>query len=138
MTKFATATLTNTALGAVLGLALVGPAFAQSTQNQSASGSSSAQSSSSQRTQAQIMSQDKLRQQLSQAGFREVRILDAAYLVQAKTQDGNTVMMMIDPPHGGTQTSGAAGNSHTSGSSGNSGPAGSGGSSNPSSSGQSR
>lgn len=143
MTKCITATLTNTALGAVLGLALVGPAFAQSSQNQSSPGGSSAQSSSSQsssgqRTQAQIMSQDKLRQQLTQAGFREVKILDAAYLVQAKTQDGNTVMMMIDPPHGGAQTSGATGSSHTSGSSGGSSSAASGGSSNPSSSGESR
>ncbi len=145
MTKLTTRTLTNTALGAVFGLALAGHAFAQSSQSQpsqnhSSQGSSgsSAQSFSGQRTQAQVMSQDKLRQQLTQAGFREVQILDAAYLVQAQTQDGQTVMMMIDPPHGGSQTSRATSGSRTSGSSGGSGSAASGGSGNQSGSGQTR
>jgi hypothetical protein len=41
---------------------------------------------------------ERLREQLARAGFREVRILDAAYLVRAVTQDGQTVVMMVNPP----------------------------------------
>lgn len=58
---------------------------------------------------AQVMGQERLRQQLSQAGFQDVRVLDAAYLVQARTQDGNTVFMMINPPDGTMRTSSAQG-----------------------------
>ena len=42
----------------------------------------------------------------------------AAYLVQAKTQDCHSVMMMIDPPTGSPQASGAMSGSQTGGSSG--------------------
>jgi len=58
---------------------------------------------------SQVMGQERLRQQLSQAGFQDVRVLDAAYLVQARTQDGNTVFMMINPPDGAMRTSSAQG-----------------------------
>jgi hypothetical protein len=44
------------------------------------------------------MSQDKLRQVLSQAGFQDIRVVDAAYIIQARTQDGDTVMMFLNPP----------------------------------------
>ncbi len=46
------------------------------------------------------LTQEKLRQQMTQAGFQDVRILDAAYLVQARTAEGDTVLMMINPPAG--------------------------------------
>jgi hypothetical protein len=75
----------------------------------------------------QAMSQDKLRQQLTKAGFSNVKILDAAYLVQARTEDGSDVMMMINPPTSGTRTSGAMGGSSATGSSGNASPGASGG-----------
>ncbi len=39
-----------------------------------------------------------LRQQLRQVGFQNIRILDAAYLVQARMRDGRPVLMVIDPP----------------------------------------
>ncbi|MBJ6126812.1 hypothetical protein [Microvirga splendida] len=39
-----------------------------------------------------------LRQQLRQLGFQNIRILDTAFLVQASTPDGRTVLMMVDPP----------------------------------------
>lgn len=110
---------------AALGVALAGPAFAQSPQSsQSGSGSSSqgqqqSQSSGQQRQQGHnqqhIMGQERLRQQLTQAGFRDVQILDAAYLVQARTQDGHTVLMTINPPSPGSQASTTSG-SGTSGS----------------------
>ncbi len=70
------------------------------------------------------MTQDKLRQTLQQAGFQNVQILDASYLVQAKTKDGDPVVMIVNPP----AMSGMAGSGSASGSSGASGPAGSGGS----------
>jgi hypothetical protein len=47
---------------------------------------------------AKAMSQDKVRQTLSQAGFQDVKIVDAAYFIQAKTKDGDTVMMILNPP----------------------------------------
>jgi hypothetical protein len=77
MTRSTSRTLSHTVSGAALGLVLAGPTFARSSQPQD-------------------MSLDKLRQQLTQAGFREVQILDAAYPVRARTQDGNTVLIMID------------------------------------------
>ncbi|MFC1458563.1 hypothetical protein ACETIH_18020 [Microvirga arabica] len=39
-----------------------------------------------------------LRQELRQAGFQNIRILDAAFLVQASTGSGQQVMMVINPP----------------------------------------
>ncbi len=134
--------LPATAFAAALGLALAGPAFAQSTPNAGGAASGGTQASGSkmsgsqagnsqpgagQQTQMQAMSQDKLRQQLTKAGFSNVKILDAAYLVQARTEDGHDVMMMINPPASGTQTSGAMGGSSATGSSGATSPNASGG-----------
>ena len=60
------------AFAAALGVALAGPAFAQGQQQQS-------QPSGQQRqNQQQAMGQERLRQQLTQAGFRDVQILDTA------------------------------------------------------------
>ena len=47
-------------------------------------------------TQAAAMGQDKLRNSLQQAGFQEIAVLDAAYLVRAETEDGSPVAIMID------------------------------------------
>jgi hypothetical protein len=47
----------------------------------------------------QPMTQNTLRRSLQQAGFQNVQVLDAAYLVRAKTEDGNDVIMFINPPH---------------------------------------
>jgi hypothetical protein len=134
--------LPATAFAAALGLALAGPAFAQSTPGAGGASSGGSQASGSkangsqasgsqagtgQQAQTQAMGQDKLRQQLTQAGFRDVKILDAAYLVQARTQDGNDVMMMINPPASGTRTSGTKGGSSATGSTGTTSPNASGG-----------
>lgn len=50
--------------------------------------------------QPRAMTQDRLRQTLESAGFQQIQILDAAYLVQAQTEDGDTVFMVINPPMG--------------------------------------
>jgi hypothetical protein len=42
---------------------------------------------------------EKLTQDLQNAGFSEVRVLEDAFLVQAKTKDGNLILMTIGP-HG--------------------------------------
>jgi hypothetical protein len=73
------------------------PALAQSSGNQSGSGSA-AKATPGQAGNPHAMTQDKLRQTLQQAGFQNVTVLDAAYLVQAKSKDGDTVLMMINPP----------------------------------------
>ena len=96
------------AAAAALGVALAGPAFAQGQQGQQQQSQSSGQQrqQGQSQSQQQAMGQERLRQQLTQAGFRDVQILDTAYLVQARTQDGSTVLMTINPPNQGSQASG--------------------------------
>ena len=77
---------------AALGAALVGPAFAQPQQGQQTQ--PSGQQRQQGQSQQQAMGQERLRQQLTQAGFRDVQILDTAYLVQARTQDGSVVLIL--------------------------------------------
>ena len=84
------------------------PAFAQSS-NQSGQQGKSASGQQSQQIQA--MNQEKLRSNLEKAGFSNVTVLDAAYLVQADTSDGNQVMMLINPPSGGSGSQASAGSS---------------------------
>jgi hypothetical protein len=133
---------------ALIGAALSAPAFAQGsgTPGSQAQGNQSSQSQGSQsqgaqaqgsqgqsRTSSPVVGQQQLRRQLEQAGFREVQVLDASYLVRARTQDGNSVFMIINPPDGRMQGAGmGAGrpSSATSGSStGNTGASGGSGSS---------
>lgn len=90
---------------AALGVALAGPAFAQGQQQSQSPGQ---QRQQGQTQQQQAMGQERLRQQLSQAGFRDVQILDTAYLVQARTQDGSVVLMTVNPPNTAPQASGAS------------------------------
>lgn len=76
---------------------------AQSQTKESSSGQASAsQATASQSAESSAMAQGKVRDQLAQAGFKQVEILDASYLVRAQTADGNTVLMVIDPPLGAT------------------------------------
>ncbi|MCW8088488.1 hypothetical protein [Sabulicella glaciei] len=81
-----------------------------SAMNQSASSgqSSTGQSQTPQGSQAQGQ-QQRLRQQLQQAGFQDVQILDATYLVQARAPDGHTVMMLVNPPMAPTRNSSGQG-----------------------------
>ena len=44
------------------------------------------------------MSQGQLRHTLQQAGFKDVTIVDATYVVQAQSPSGDQVMLFINPP----------------------------------------
>lgn len=79
---------------AALGL-LAAPAFAQSS-NQG--GQQQGQSASQQDSAIRAMSQERLRKSLEQAGFKDITVLDATYLVRAVSPDGDQVVMLIDPP----------------------------------------
>ncbi|MBJ6126817.1 hypothetical protein [Microvirga splendida] len=62
----------------------------------SAAGNSSARGQAS-NAQSRFNQRVMLRQQLRQAGFQNIRILNATYLVQARTPDGRSVIMVVDP-----------------------------------------
>ncbi|MBO3759445.1 hypothetical protein [Ciceribacter sp. L1K22] len=99
---------------------LAAPALAQSADTTDTGTSSTTSTGSSQSGTGGIdptTAQNNVRDRLNEAGFQQVEILDASYLVRAQTEDGNTVLMVIDPPMRGMGTSG----SDTSGTSGSSG-----------------
>lgn len=124
-----------TVLAATAAFAFAIPALAQqggassgsSRTGQTASpGSSSAQTSTpSSGGAANAMTQQALRQSLEQAGFQDIEVLDAAYLVQARTKDGDEVTMMINPPSAGTAASGSSTSGSGQGSGASSSPTGS-------------
>ena len=96
------------------------PALAQTSDTSTGSANTGTDSAATtSQTDVGPMDQQKLRDQLTQAGFSNVQILDASYLVQAQTQDGNQVLMVIDPPMrgamGNTSATGDASQSGTSG-----------------------
>jgi hypothetical protein len=81
-----------------MALAVSGPAFAQSTSG--AANSAPPAATAPQRTDQQpALTVQKLTQDLQKAGFTEVKVLQDAFLVQAKTADGNPILMTIGP-HG--------------------------------------
>ncbi len=47
---------------------------------------------------AKAMTQAKVTKSLQNAGFTDIRVVDATYLIHAKTSDGNNVVIYIDPP----------------------------------------
>jgi uncharacterized membrane protein len=59
------------------------------------------------------MTQDKVRQVMKDAGFTNVTIMDAAYLVQATTKDGDQMLVLVNAPmmQAAAQTSGSQGGS---------------------------
>lgn len=77
-------------------LAISGAAFAQSTTGatNSPSPDTAKQQGSGQKSTLTI---DKVTQDLQKAGFSDVKVLEDAFLVQAKTKDGNPVIMTIGP-----------------------------------------
>lgn len=92
---------------------LAAPVFAQtsgSSSSDATAGQADQSTQSGTSSEMSAASQQKVRDQLTQAGFQQVEILDASYLVRAQTEDGNTVLMVIDPPMagvGGGSTSGS-------------------------------
>ncbi|MER0237266.1 hypothetical protein ABRA89_03900 [Fulvimarina sp. MAC8] len=47
-------------------------------------------------TEDMVASQEKVLKALEDAGYEDAEIMDAAYMVQAQTPDGEQVLMMID------------------------------------------
>lgn len=85
-----------------------------------------------------VMTIEGLRNSLAQSGFKDVSVVDAAYLVHARTKDGDFVLMMINPPNmsadasaaGKSQGSSATGAAAGNGASGSTGSGASGSSAN--------
>jgi hypothetical protein len=106
-------------------------ALAQSQSGTPTASPSSQPAQSASNAMPKAMSQDKARQVMKDAGFTNVQILDATYLVQASTKDGDQILVVLNPPmmsrSGAPATTGATagGSSSTSGSttSGNAAPA---------------
>jgi hypothetical protein len=76
-----------------------GVALAQSTPNPSPAPNPQTTASTNQHN--AVLTVDKLRQDLQKAGFSDVKVLESAYAVQAKSKDGDPVTMFIGP-HGFT------------------------------------
>ncbi len=75
------------------------PALAQSdpaTTNADTAKSSASSASTPMSTADMVASQDKVLKALKDAGYQDATIMDAAYMIQAKTPAGEQVMMMID------------------------------------------
>jgi hypothetical protein len=78
-----------------LALAVSGTAFAQSTTG--AANPSPPVAAKSQKADRSALTIDKLTQDLQKAGFSDVKVLEDAFLVQAKTKDGNPILMTFGP-----------------------------------------
>ncbi len=107
-------------LTAVLPLALMTAAQAQSPQSSQPQAQSPSQGPSGQTSQAV---QQHVRQNLQQAGFTDIQLMPSSFLVRAKDKDGNPVMMVINPdsitavtrlPGSGNQTTGQGSSSSAS------------------------
>lgn len=83
------------------------PALAQTTQGQSSQGQTQTQATPQSQGGAQsgqhtmsseqmAVSQQRVIQSLTQAGLKDVQIMDAAYLVQATTQEDEQIMMIVN------------------------------------------
>jgi hypothetical protein len=88
----------NIVFASVLALALAasGSAFAQSTT--SAPNPPSPIAANPQKTnQPSALTVEKVTQDLQKAGFTDVKVLEDAFLIQAKTKDGHPVLMTLGP-----------------------------------------
>lgn len=128
-TLIATSTVAILALGAGSALAQSGSSSsgtpstgAATASSGSASSGSAAGSSSMSGMPTKIMSQDKVRQVMKDAGFQNVQIMDAAYLVQAQTKDGDQILVLVNAPMMNRANAAATTGSTTSGSMGSGAP----------------
>jgi hypothetical protein len=86
-----------------LAFAVSGTAFAQSTTGAAnpsppvAANPSPPVATKSQKADRSALTIDKLTQDLQKAGFTDVKVLEDAFLVQAKTKDGNPILMTFGP-----------------------------------------
>jgi hypothetical protein len=86
----------RTFLIAALGLLVCCPAFAQTRVNpQSSEDTSAAQSNDAQQATTKIAEQ--IKRNLEQAGFKNITLVPSAFIVRAEDQNGNPVMMMVNP-----------------------------------------
>jgi len=94
---------------ALLAMAALPPSAQQSGTQSPQAGAQ--QQSSKQSGNKSAAEQTKVRQSLEQAGFKDVKIMDAAYMVHARTASGEMAVLYIDPPSvaSGTTGSGSAG-----------------------------
>lgn len=79
-----------------LALAVSGTAFAQPATGATNTPSPNAakQQNASQQS---VLTIDKIQQDLQKAGFSDVKVLQDAFLIQAKTKDGNPIMLTVGP-----------------------------------------
>jgi hypothetical protein len=56
--------------------------------------------------QSKLQQRALLRHELRQAGFQNIRILDAMFFVEARTGDGQHVYMLVNPPGSGADSVG--------------------------------
>jgi hypothetical protein len=76
----------------VLGCGFAGSALAAMDSAGSSSGQNAAPN-----TQTQAHISDKLRNDLTKAGFTDITIMSSSFIVRAKDSQGNPVMMVINP-----------------------------------------
>lgn len=124
--------MTRLLAAAVLVAGVSQVALAQGTSSNTGSGNqSSAQSGTQSGTQAAQSLPAELRQQLTDAGFTNVKIVPSSFVVQAQDKQGHPVLMQISPNSmtmltsvpansGSTTGSGSSNSSSGSGSSGSS------------------
>ena len=89
--------MTNIVFASALTLALAvsGTAFAQSTTG--ANPPSPAATNQPKANQQSALTVEKLQQDLQKAGFTDVKVLEDAFLIQAKTKDGNPILLTVGP-----------------------------------------
>lgn len=78
---------------AILGL-FAGPAFAQSPTSQSQPSAPTSTNSNSSQT---LAASQKIKKDLQSAGFTDVKVVAESFVVQAKSKDGDPVLMTIGP-----------------------------------------
>jgi len=81
---------------ATLLLAISGTAFAQSPPG-TATPSPPTAAAKAPKADRSTLTIEKLTQDMEKAGFSDVKVLEDAFLVQAKTKDGNPILMTIGP-----------------------------------------
>jgi opacity protein-like surface antigen len=107
--------------GASLLVLALSPAFAQSTQSTSSPAQSNTQANAN--STGNLVAAQKIKDDLQKAGFTNVEIVAESFVVQAKSKDGDPVLMTIGP-HGmsvfeamNNNNSSGSGSSSTTGSS---------------------
>jgi opacity protein-like surface antigen len=80
--------------GAAMLVLFAAPAFAQSPSSPSQPGMQSSTTSTSSQT---LAASQKIKQDLQSAGFTDVKVVAESFVVQAKSRDGEPVLMTIGP-----------------------------------------